>query len=184
MSATSLGHTPSAAAKRVEGRRANRVAIPAYIPRYPRRTLCIVRLDDRQFSYRPRLMTRGTQRAVRSRHAISIEEDARLPGCMVSESLADEAREKFWRRVAEFEEGPFTTNFEQLTNAGVELPAPETLNDAALTTKLWEVIGRLARVSVFISHTNHLSDRELYTRLWSDWLREEIPESSDDDDGV
>ena len=111
----------------------------------------------------------------------------RMPGCRaawVSESLADEAREKFWRRVAEFEEGPFTTNFEQLTNAGVELPAPETLNDAALTTKLWEVIGRLARVSVFISHTNHLSDRELYTRLFSDWLREEIPESSDDDDGV
>jgi hypothetical protein len=101
-----------------------------------------------------------------------------------SESLPDEEREKFWHRVAAFEEGPFTTDFERLTSAGVELPEPESLDDAAVTAKLSEVIDRLARMSIFVSHTDHLNDRELYSHLWNSSLREEVPESSGNDGGV
>ena len=81
--------------------------------------------------------------------------------------------EEFWERVLEFERTPRGTRFSQLHKAGVALPLPDSLADAELHEKLWEVINKLAELRVFLYHTDHLSDRELYTRLWDDLLREE-----------
>ena len=91
--------------------------------------------------------------------------------------------DEFLERMLAFENGPFTTNFDQLINAGVELPAPEALDDLQLHRALWNVIMALADRRVFIEHMDHLNDRDLYTQLWHHTLREEAPDV-DDDEGV
>jgi hypothetical protein len=92
-----------------------------------------------------------------------------------SDTLSPEQTEQFWRRVVEYEAAASTNHFQQLTEAGLELPDPAAMDDEELTSKLWELIGALAGKRVLISQTNHLSDRELYTLLLRDVLREETP---------
>ena len=97
-------------------------------------------------------------------------------GHMEAHNLDDcpeEVEEAFWKHVVEYEEAGWTTNFQQLEDAGVSLPRPESLSDEELTAKLWDLIQKLALLHVFIEQTDHLSDRELYTHLWTDSLREE-----------
>ena len=84
-----------------------------------------------------------------------------------------ETEEAFWEHIVDYEEAPWTTHFQQLENAGVSLPAPDSLKDEELTAKLWEVIQKLALLHVFIEQTDHLSDREVYTYLLNDCLQEE-----------
>jgi hypothetical protein len=91
-----------------------------------------------------------------------------------------ESEEKFWQRMRAFENGPFTTDFERLTRAGIELPQPDAMDDAALTAKLWQVLEQLGRMCVLVEDTDHLSDRELYSQLWHEGLREEVPDVPND----
>jgi hypothetical protein len=105
-----------------------------------------------------------------------------LAGGQMIEGKIDDAppqvEEGFWNYVVEWEEAPETTHLKQLEDAGVGLPAPETLSDAELTTKLWEVIEKLATFRAFLHETNHLSDRELYTLLLTEILPEETKDLS------
>jgi len=90
----------------------------------------------------------------------------------VNAETPPEIAEQFWQNVLNYEQAEETTHFLQLERAGVELSPPEALNDEQLTAKLWEVIHTLAGMNVFLSQTDHWSDRELYERLWHDALRE------------
>jgi hypothetical protein len=84
--------------------------------------------------------------------------------------------ERFWQSVLDYETAPVVTDCELLTRDGLDLPAPEAMEDDNLTATLWQVIRLLAHQRTFLERTNHLSDRELYVRLWHKWLRDEHPD--------
>ncbi|MBI1372132.1 MAG: hypothetical protein GC159_05145 [Phycisphaera sp.] len=79
---------------------------------------------------------------------------------------------QYGEELAAWHNAPMTSAFEQLTRAGIDLPAPEDLDDAQLHDKLWEVIHALAKRSTYLACTDHLSDRELYSELWNEVLHE------------
>jgi hypothetical protein len=83
--------------------------------------------------------------------------------------------EEYARKMDLFMDGPTTTYFQQLTDAGIQLPDPDSVSDTDIRTKLWEVIAGLEKRRVFLEHTNHLDDRALYTTLWRETLRGETP---------
>lgn len=102
------------------------------------------------------------------------QELTNLGGTEISlESMPADMEEEFLRHVLEYERAEPTTLFALLQNAGVQIPASNELDDNNLTTKLHEIIQKLASLGAYLQHTNHLSDRELYDYLFTDGLREE-----------
>ena len=105
------------------------------------------------------------------------EIDEAAGGEMFSDKTADrdpKVEEAFLENVLALETHGFVCPLDALIKDGLDLPPPEQLDDAALTAKLWELIRELARRRLFLHSTDHLSDRELYTWLVSDGLREEL----------
>jgi hypothetical protein len=92
----------------------------------------------------------------------------------MSEECPPETAAQFRLSVAAYEQAPWTTHFQELVDAGGDLPAPDSMDDRQLAAKLSEVVEALAGMRVFLSQTDHLSDRELYALLWSDTLQESV----------
>jgi hypothetical protein len=95
-----------------------------------------------------------------------------------------EMQERFCKQALAlaFEATPAVEPLQKPVESGMTLPSPEALEDTALTSKLWEVIDGLAAIGIYLFFTDHLSDRELYERLWRDVLRD--PMELTDDDGA
>ena len=62
---------------------------------------------------------------------------------------------------------------DQLQRTGAAPIPPAELTDETLTAKLWELLHHLACRGFYVLHTDHLSDRELYTALWKRGLRDD-----------
>jgi hypothetical protein len=58
----------------------------------------------------------------------------------------------------------------QWFNPPLELPHPETLDDAALHDVLWHTIQQLFDKRIVLDFTDHLSDRQLYCLIYRDIL--------------
>lgn len=102
------------------------------------------------------------------------EELKRLGGSTVTlESLPADIEEEFLRHVLDYERADRISLFGLLEHAGLQIPAPDQLDDSTLTAKLKEMVQRMATLGAYLLHTNHLSDRELYQYLYHDALREE-----------
>jgi hypothetical protein len=69
---------------------------------------------------------------------------------------------------------PMTTNLDQLREIGIYPPEVDALSDDDLPSKLRLVVGGLADLGVFLTGTNHLSDRRLLTVLCNKILPEQV----------
>jgi hypothetical protein len=88
----------------------------------------------------------------------------------------DEASyEDYARKMDQFVYGPTTTYLAQLNAAAVDVPAPESIPDQDMRKKLWEVLAALAALRVYLDQTDHLSDREVYAKLFHELLQQETP---------
>lgn len=111
---------------------------------------------------------REAQRRLRAEAIDRLQDEAKRAG-----GITDRL---YWTMVYDFELAPLTTNLAQLRELGIEVPPADTLDEAMLSARLWEVIEGLARLNVYLVSTDHLTDRELYDRLERRVLREEVRE--------
>ena len=91
-----------------------------------------------------------------------------------AERRGEIADRTFWMMVYDFERAPWTTNRRQLGELGIEVAPLGELAPEQVPERLLEVIAALARLNVYLLHTDHLSDVELYRRLSEEILDEEI----------
>ena len=84
--------------------------------------------------------------------------------------------------VYDSEHAPWTTNRKQLSEIGIEVPPPEALSDEDIALALKMLIEGLALLGIFLSQTDHLSDRDLYTQLATKVIEEAVRDVPPNDD--
>lgn len=116
------------------------------------------------------------ERAIRREHLVRRIRE--LGGTVpdVNGADASELEISFLARVLAWETGPFATHGEWLARQGLVFPAPEELRGRRLASELWRLIEALAVARVFLYHTDHLTDAELYRRLWEEVLEATAPD--------
>ncbi|HWB07232.1 MAG TPA: hypothetical protein VG796_29680 [Verrucomicrobiales bacterium] len=61
----------------------------------------------------------------------------------------------------------------ELQRTGFTPVPPDELTDETLTAHLWQLLHQLAIRNFFVTHTDHLSDADLYRNLWTGAIRGE-----------
>jgi len=73
----------------------------------------------------------------------------------------------YWRAIIRARPGATSCPRALMEAGGFSFPPADSLEPDALIVRLWQLIRRLQQVNIFISSTDHLSDRDFYS-----WLRE------------
>ena len=111
------------------------------------------------------------------------ERDAGIDGLMEAAKAKGETLERFiaaieWDSV----HAPKSTNLRQLAEIGIHPPAADALGEEDLPAALTLVIDGLATLGVYLSGTDHLADRKLYSVLTTKVLLDEIRDIPPNDD--
>jgi hypothetical protein len=85
---------------------------------------------------------------------------------------------EFLERTLAWETTPRSSNREWLKRRGLHFLPPFACDEVRLGAELPRLISALATARVFLYHTNHLSDRELYERLCREVLPAECPDDT------
>lgn len=90
--------------------------------------------------------------------------------CGESSEIDADLLEQFWAGVVAFESASKRPLTQLLAKSGFDLPPTRQLTGPALRRTLRALIRRLAEWRYYLVHTDHLSDRDLYTLLREDVL--------------
>jgi hypothetical protein len=129
-------------------------------------------IDDDSFNQRHANADRANLRA-------QLHQKIRELGGLVSDPVGNDVSDhelSFLHHVIAWEKGPFSTHGEWLARHGLVFLPPEELAGARLKRELWRLIEALAVARVFLYHTDHLSDDELYAKLWHEVLDADAPD--------
>jgi len=77
-----------------------------------------------------------------------------------------EIEESFLEHVLWFEQASRQPIRKRLADVGVVLMDPDQLSDKDITQQMWDAIQALVSLHIIPSYTDHLSDRQVYIRLW------------------
>jgi hypothetical protein len=114
---------------------------------------------------------------IRMLHIAELKDQAKeLGGGEMLEGQAEECtpelEECFWQNVVNFERAPEATHRELLKRNGFICTPPEEIDDTHICEALHDLIQALAQRRVYLNFTDHLSDRELYQKIWAEMLDE------------
>lgn len=101
-----------------------------------------------------------------------LERHTGQPASLFGSTGWSESDERFLEYILAIEEVDAIPLFDALVKGGIDMPEPDSMDDAGLSAKLWQVIRGMALLGHYLDHTDHLSDRELYRHLWTEVLRE------------
>ena len=100
----------------------------------------------------------------------SFDQDQSLPGVNRKESLFegvsfDNLLEAVRAWIAQLEDAPVTTWKEELSVRGFDYEWCDSDSDYQISEKLWSLLDALAGMRIFVTNTDHLSERKLYELL-------------------
>jgi hypothetical protein len=83
---------------------------------------------------------------------------------------------QFLESVMAWETGKFSTHREWLARRGMVFAPPGALRGDLLGAELMRLVAALEQARVFLYHTDHLTDAELYAQLWHEVLAADAPD--------